>query len=298
MNKEIIYTGIKYLDIGVEDEVPMADGLKLVKPNSFLLSGRMRYAQNEYEYEEAEKASHYLVYRYEHLDVVPIGQEIKDPNAMFYGGLMALQIIKPVSTLGFVYKGTDYGGSSINAAIEALPPMHAAEWARLKQFDAACLAEAITLIPRVQAALMGTCVPQKNAITTLQLGMETYTYHQYIAGLLWVMGMEAIFDSQNRNDFSDKLCNLLGEDTPAFPNWAEVETPFPWTVKDIAIDLYMLRNKLAHGVDLGSAASDKKTPVDLLKIVRLHEYSQDRYYSMLLAEAACYLLCRVIEKTI
>lgn len=298
MSNELIYTGIKYLDIGDENETRLADGLTLVKPSPFLLSGRMRYAQNEYEYEEAEKASRYLVYRYQQFPGVIAGQEVKDPKAMFYGGLMALQIVKPVSTLGFVYSGTDYGGSSINAGIEALPPMRAAEWARVKRFDAFCLSEAIALIPRVQAALTGTSVPRKNAITTLQLGMETYAYHPYIAGLLWVMGMEAIFDSQNRKDFSDKLCDLLGADTPAFPNWTEETTPPPWTVKDIALDLYMLRNKLAHGVDLRSAASDKKTPVDLLRIVRLHEYSQDRYYSMLLAEAACYLLCRVIQKTI
>lgn len=222
MNKELIYTGIKYLDIGDDDEVLLAEGLTLRKPNSLLLSGRMRYAQNEYEYEEAEKTSRYLVYCYEHISTLQIEQEIKDPKAMFYGGLMALQIVKPVSSLGFIYSGTHYGGSSINAAIEALPPMHAAEWARLKRFDVACLSEAIGLIPRVQAALTGTSIPQKNAITTLQLGMETYSYHPYIAGLLWVMGMEAIFDSQSRNDFSDKLCFLLGADTPAFPDWAEV----------------------------------------------------------------------------
>jgi hypothetical protein len=256
----------------------------------------MRYAQNEYEYEKAEKVSRYLVYRYEHFPVAP--PEIKDPDAMFYGGLMALQIVKPVSTLGFVYRGTDYGGPSIHAAIEHLPPMEAAEWARLKRFDTACLSEAIALIPRVQASLTGASVPQKNAITTLQLGMETYAYHQYIAGLLWVTGMEAIFDSQNRNDFSDKLCDLLGPETPAFPDWSAVTEPAPWTVKDIAVDLYMLRNKLAHGVDLRSAANDKTTPVDLLKIVRLHDYSQGRYYSMLLSEVACYLLCRVIQRAI
>lgn len=298
MDKEIIYTGIKHLDLGDEEVVPLVDGLTLVKPNPFLLSGRMRCAQNEYEYEEAEKVSRYLVYRYEHFPVVPPEQKIKDPDAMFYGGLMALQIVKPVSTLGFVYRGTDYGEASIHPAIEHLPQMVAGEWARLKRFDTTCLSEAIALIPHVQASLTGASIPQKNAITTLQLGMETYAYHQYIAGLLWVMGMEAIFDSQNRNDFSDKLCNLLGPDTPAFPNWTAVTEPPLWRVKDIAMDLYMLRNKLAHGVDLRSAASDKTTPVDLLKVVRLHEYSQDRYYSMLLSEAACYLLCRVIQRAI
>lgn len=298
MNKELIYTGIQYLDIGDDEQVPLGNDLALVKPNSLLLSGRTRYAQNEHEYKEAEEASRYLVYRYEQPLFVGETETPTNPDAMFYGGLMALQIVKPTNTLGFVYSGTDYGGDSINAAIERRHPIHAPEWATVKCFDTTCLSEAIALVPRVQAALAGSSVPPKNAIIALQLGLEMYAYHQYIGGLLWVMGMEAIFDSQNRNDFSKKLCNLLGADTPVFPNWTTLTAPFQRTVQQIAVDLYMLRNKLAHGVDLRSAASDKKTRVDLLKIVRLHEYSDERNYSMLLSEAACYLLCRVIQRTI
>jgi hypothetical protein len=297
MNEDLIYTGIRALDIGDEDEVRLAEGLTLVKPNAFLLSGRMRYAQNGFEFEEAEKVSRYIVFRYKH-DPAADWTLTKEPNAMFNGGLMALQIAKPVSTLGFIYRGTDYGRPTIYAAIEALPPMRAPEWARLKRFDTACLTQAAALVPRVQAALTGSSIPEKNAITTLQLGLETYSYHPYIAGLLWVMGMEAIFDSQNRHDFNDKLCRLLGPDTLAFPDWTDLVGPPAWTVEDVAMDLYMLRNKLAHGVDLRSAASDKTTPVDLLNVVQLHEDSGGRYYSTVLAEVACYLLCRVIQTVI
>ena len=66
--------------------------------------------------------------------------------------------------------------------------MQAGEWARLKRFDSVCLSQAVALISRVQAAITGGSVAQKNAITTLQLGLETYGYHRYIAGLLWGNG--------------------------------------------------------------------------------------------------------------
>ncbi|GGH01447.1 hypothetical protein [Silvibacterium dinghuense] len=298
MNTMLIYTGIKRLALGEQEEIFLADGLKLVKPNPLLLSGRMRYAQSEREYDEAEEASHYLVYSYEDFPVVRGREEPKDHNAMFYGSLMALQIVKPVCTLGFVYRGTHYGEDSMHTAIEHMPPMHVGEWASRKTFDRACLSEAIAFIPRVQAALTGASVPEKNAITALQLGLETYAYHQYIAGLLWVIGMEAIFDSESKNDFSDKLCKLLGADTRVFPDWNNVPNPPHWTVKGIALDLYMFRSKLAHGVDLRQAAQDKKTPVDLLKMVQLHGYSQERSHARVLCEAACYLLCRVIQLSI
>ena len=100
MNSELIYTGIQYLDIGKEEEVLLADGLKLVKPNSFLMSGRMRYAQNEREYEEAEKASHYLVYRYESRPLIDSKIRVLDPKSMFFGGLMALQIVEASQYFG------------------------------------------------------------------------------------------------------------------------------------------------------------------------------------------------------
>jgi len=49
---------------------------------------------------------------------------------------------------------------------------------------------------------------------------------------------------------------------------------------------------------LHKATMDRNNPVDFLKIVQLHEYSEPKYYSMALCEAACYLLCQVIRKTI
>jgi hypothetical protein len=123
-------------------------------------------------------------------------------------------------------------------------------------------------------------------------------YHPLIAGMLWVMGMEAILESGNRNEFRDKLVALLGANTPVFPVWDSSVPALPWIVKDIAIDLYMLRNKLVHGVDLRKAATDKSSPVDLLRLVKLHPDSQDTQYSLLLSQAACFLLCQVIQKTI
>jgi hypothetical protein len=113
------------------------------------------------------------------------------------------------------------------------------------------------------------------------------------------MGLEAIFDSKNRHDFKSKLTALLGGSTPAFPDWNSPEFgPPPYTVDAIAIDLYMLRNKIAHGVDLKKAAEDKKTPVDLLKRAALIPELPERTYAGILGEAAMYLLCRAIQKTI
>lgn len=110
------------------------------------------------------------------------------------------------------------------------------------------------------------------------------------------MGLEAIFNGANRNDFKKKLCDCLGPSTRAFPGW-NAEQPAD-TVDEIAIDLYTLRSKLAHGVDLRKAASDPKFPVDLLAQRALPNSPDPVPYAWLLSEAACYLLCQVLQKEI
>ncbi len=60
----------------------------------------------------------------------------------------------------------------------------------------------------------------------------------------------------------------------------------------------MLRNKLAHGADLRKANIDKSTPVDLVKKVELIPELESRAHAYLLSEAAVYLLCQVLQKSI
>lgn len=111
------------------------------------------------------------------------------------------------------------------------------------------------------------------------------------------MGLEAPFDSDDRNDFKRKLCDCLGPTTLAFPNWNAPTAPPPYTVEEVAIDLYTLRSKLAHGVDLREAINDK-VPVYLLKKVPLTEHSGPIAYSLVLSQAAIFLLCQVLEKVL
>jgi hypothetical protein len=70
------------------------------------------------------------------------------------------------------------------------------------------------------------------------------------------------------------------------------------TVDEIAVPLYTLRSKLAHGVDLRKAASDSNCPVNLIEEHALPNSSERVPYALLLSEAASYLLCQVLQKEI
>jgi hypothetical protein len=204
-------------------------------------------------------------------------------------------VLKPVRTLGIVFYGiyTPSGGFSYQG-IERRPPMEPGPWALRKTFDQELLKLVHSTIASIQQIMTGPSAGRKNAFHLLQLGLEHF--HPLIAGLLWVMGLEALLDSHNRNDFKKKLCDCLGGTTRVFPDWHAYQCD--WTVSDKAIPLYLLRSKLAHGADLREAASDKTSPVDLLEKQTVPDSPVPVSHAVLLSEAACYLLCQVLKKEI
>ncbi len=268
-----------------DDVIALGDGLSLVRPDDQLLSQRWDWAQGKGEMDEEATASRYLVCEYEqYIPGEDCFQRLERGANRFYTGVMAFQVIKPIRTLGFVYR---------HQGIERRPPMQPGRWAMTNEFSAAMLAQVPAMIERIQPVMDGSNVEQKNALTLLQLGLEHF--HPYIAGLLWVTGLEAIFDSGGREEFKKKLCDCLGPQALAFPNWHSNTDAPAFTVEELSIDLYTLRNKLAHGADLLSAVNDKKFPVDFGKPVGTTQFGETVNYALLLSEAACYLLCQVLQ---
>jgi hypothetical protein len=289
MSDESIHTGLLDIARDGDDSILLSDGLSLVRPNEQLLAHRWDWVQGHGEMEQEAKATRYLVCEYpQWVQGEDWGAAPERGANRFYAGLMAIQLIKPIRTLGFIYR---------RQQIERRPPMEPGLWATMNKFDDAMLARIPGMIHRIQPVMEGRSVEQKNALTLLQLGLEHF--HPYIAGLLWVTGLEAIFDSGGKEAFKRKLCDCLGPQTLAFPNWHSKPDAPSYSVEEVAIPLFVLRNKLAHGADLRKAATDKKYPVDLTQRMSLTQDTETvMNYSLLLCEAACYLLCEVLQKVL
>jgi hypothetical protein len=281
-----MFSGLRDVEAGDDADVGLSDGFSLVKPNEYILSARDHSSMTGAEVEDAASVSRYLVYKHE--PPLP-GRTYEEIKAIFQYGLMAIQVLKPVRTTGIVFYGdyTPNGGFSLQL-IERRPPMEPGQWALKKTFDQELLKSVPSTIEHVQQIMEGPIAERRNAFILLQLGLEHF--HPLIAGLLWVMGLEAIFDSADRNDFKKKLCDCLGASTGVFPGWK--------TVDEIATPLYTLRSKLAHGVDLRKAASATKCPVNLIEKHTLPNSSEQVPYALLLSEAASYLLCQVLQREI
>jgi hypothetical protein len=288
MSNETIHTALLGIAKNGDDSIPLGDGLSLVRPNNQLLAHRWDWVQGKGEMEREAEATRYLLCEYpQWVHGEEWGAAPERGANRFYAGLMAIQVIKPIRTQGFIYR---------HQAIERRPPMEPGQWAMMNKFDDAMLARIPAMIDRIQPIMNGKNVGQKNALTLLQLGLEHF--HPYIAGLLWVTGLEALFNSGGREEFKKKLCDCLGSQTLAFPNWHSKPDAPTYTVEEVAIPLFVLRNKLAHGADLRTAATDKKHPVDLTRRVSLTQDSETVNYALLLSEAACYLLCQVLQRVL
>lgn len=290
------FTGLYNVDLGVESQVDLGAGLFLSKPTTFLLSARSKHDLSEWQFQQAEAVSCFLVRR----ESQPLlrGPERDKSVDQLQGELMAFQILKPLHTLGIIFQGSRMPTDtfSLETSIHR-SPMNPGEWARMRAFDAGLISQVPQMIQKVKGIMSGTAAEPKNAINFLQLALEHH--HPLITGLLCVMGLEALFDSKNRWDFRKKLCNRLGGETVAFPDWnSPIFQPPSYTVDQIAVHVYTLRSKIAHGVDLRKSASDKNSPVDLLRSVKLIAQLEARPYSILLSEAAVYLLCQVLQKAI
>ena len=286
------FTGLFNVNLGTQTEIQLGKDIFLCAPNPILLSVRNDLALNKWQSEEIDGVSSFLVHRKPEPQGAEYGRE--DHVEQLQNALMGIQVLKPTETIGFIFQGTESGNTLTRGRTTYRPPMNSGEWARMRALNTSLFVDVAATIKRVNRLMHGESAEKKNAIYLLQMALEHY--HPLIKGLLSVAGLDALFDSQDRWDFRNKLCQSLGASTPAFPDWNSPIFPVPqFTVEQVAIDLYMLRNKIVHGVDLRKAARDKNSPVDLSKAVALVPDLAPRPYSLLLSEAAIYLLCRALQ---
>lgn len=258
-----------------------------------LLSARSTTIMSEDECRDGARVGCYLVYKAKQAHVR--GADRDKSIEEFQHGLMAFQILKPVQTLGFMFQGTMNESIFSLERISHRPPTDAGKWARMRGFDEPLLAQVHDMIPKIFGVMAGANAEHKNSIILLQLALEEP--HPLLKGLLCVMAMEARFDSADRHDFKKKLCTCLGRSALAFPDWNSPGFPQPnHTVENLAIPLYMLRSKLAHGRDLRSAIRDTRTPVDLVKPVQWTRELGQVPHAYLLSEAALYIHCQVLQR--
>lgn len=303
MQKELGLTSIAWIVSPLKgvtlnaSEVLLENNLALKRADERLLAARSELFLSKVEFADVGKAPWFLALRIPQFP--SIVTDLHSGVELLLDALMAFQIVKPIETYGLVFYGIEYPNQPIHwqGVNDRRWAMVAGQWARLRLFDEPLLNDVQMIMNKVRAIMSGPDIAKRNAIHLLQLALEHP--HPYVACLLAVIGIEAILDSKDRWDFERKLCDLLGASTPAFPEWNPPEIPpLKYTVKDLAVHLYTLRSKIAHGANLASAACDKNSPVNLSEFKEYIPEGDPVRYAVLLGESSIYLLGRVLQTII
>lgn len=290
-----IVTPVKGVSLARPENV-LGGNLSLVRADDQLLAARSELFLSKVQFTDVGNAGWFLVLTIPESSFAPVN--VPEAVERLLDALMAFQIVKPVGTLGLIFGGVEHEGTlRWQTTNDRRWGMVAGPWAQLRTFDDSLFDKVLAIADRVREAMVGSNIAVKNAVHLLQLSLEHP--HPYISCLLAVTGIEAVLNSNDRWDFEKKLCDLLGPSSLAFPDWNSPQFPaLKYTVKDLAVHLYTLRSKIAHGANLVTAAQDKNSPVDLSAFREYIPESDPVRYAALLGESSIYLLGRVLQTVV
>jgi len=206
-----------------------------------------------------------------------------------WNALYAIQIAVPIGApnLFLLYQKTADGDLTLDTTRHR-PPLHGTIWARLCDPP---FAELPPLLSRIDEVFHAPMLRVQIPIWLLEQGLTAPDRH--IRLLLWATGLDGITRSAGMNIFAERLCELLGADTRVFPACTAMPAP-KYTVSNVAGDLYLLRNQMAHGLPFdpkfrtknGFRCEDDR-PV-------CPEFAHWRY-DQVLEECSAFLLCRALQ---
>ncbi|MEJ2006899.1 MAG: hypothetical protein P8Z30_01890 [Acidobacteriota bacterium] len=167
--------------------------------------------------------------------------------------------------------------------------LQTASWA-LTPFPPIDKQELVTVVEGVQEAFRKEVARLVNPLCLLELGEEANNSHMRL--LQWVTGLDALLIAEGRYDFERNLSNLLGRRTYVFPPIDGVQPKYQ--VGDVALDLYKLRDKIAHGLAIPKEFREITGFEDVggKLIDGMYRYCQYRH---VLEEAALFLLCSALK---
>ena len=246
---------------------------------------------------EAQRDGHWLTYEFENAypaDNVRYRRRQDAAFKLMLHAMYAVQILAPIGAarVFLLYRKTAEGLDL--CATQQRQPLIGSLWGRLCDTPASFEADIPTLLERIHEAFRKPTLRLQIPVWLLEQGMAAPDRHIRI--LLWATGLDAITRSGGTAAFAESLCHLLGAETHVFPPSAVRPRP-KYKVRDVAEDLYQLRNEMAHGLPFhekfrkkrGFLAEDGQPISEDLANCR---------YDQALEECAVFLLCRALREVL
>jgi hypothetical protein len=205
---------------------------------------------------------------------------------------LAIQIVQPTGLWdGTIFVFEERGNKIDVIQIAQKPRMDTTVWAKMSGPYHSSLSEVKCVVRGVNAAFKGNVTRLVNPLYFLELGLEATNIHMRI--FLWVTALDSLLMAGESHVFVERLGNLLDEDSFVFPPISGFEQP-KYLVSDVAKDLYELRSKIAHGLEIPK----KFTRICGFKDTEEQDilgYDPSHQYRQILHESAFLLLVRALK---
>ncbi len=238
--------------------------------------------------------------RHEFSGTTDSGTVHEDPEAIGVvdRALLAAQLLKPIGTMNVRFVVAELAGQPCIRTVFRGARMTEPIWARVSEVNEPALQKLPKLFERLRMAESQALIRVVNPLRLLGHGLQASEVHIRI--LLCTAGLDVLLMAGGGAKFSRNLCNLLGADAFVFPPGKLLTTQPKYRVGSIAGDLYELRNKVAHGLEIprkfreetGFLAED-----DTFALEPIPGYGRHLYRDVL-GECAVFLLCKALKRVL
>ncbi len=216
------------------------------------------------------------------------------PEASLADVRLALQVAAPTGTFLSVCIREQDNSHDPLLMVTRLERFHGTVWSRMRGFTGMA-DEVVEAVVNGILHILGEKNPRtSNPIRLYEQGL--ITANPYIRIFLWVSAIDGILMAVKEKLFVQRLCAFLGPESRVFPEDDGVYIDRPLPVRDVALDLFVLRSEIAHGKEIRKRFW--QTNEDLKVLCPINAYGDSPGYVTLLEEAALSLLSRILRKII
>jgi hypothetical protein len=252
------------------------------------------YFLSQHDLRELKSVRHWLWYEFE--SPWPRNtQAEKSALVRFDAVQYSLQILAPRGSRGLVLMARRIGDRLMLESGHHRLPLNETVWGRLATVPGNVLAELPIVIDRIEEAFRRRIIRLQNPVYLLEHGFQATNLHVRV--LLWTTGLDSLLMANTRNEFVERLHNLLGAGASIFPPDKIMGRQPKYTVGDVSGDLYELRSEIAHGREIGKKFREK-TGFKMVDGLEMSGVFTNYQYRQVLGEAAVFLLASALRKVL
>jgi hypothetical protein len=252
------------------------------------------YFLSQHDLNELKSVRHWLWYEFQ--SPWPRNTQVeRSERARFDFAQCAIQLLAPTGSRGLVLMARQTADKFVLESGHHRLPLKETVWGRLVCAPKTIAAELPVLTERIEDAFRRSIIRVQTPIQLMELGLQATNLH--IRVLLWTTGLDGLLMANTRNEFVDRLHNLLGAGTLIFPPDKIMNQQPKYRVSDISGDLYELRSEIAHGRAI-SKKFRAKTGFKAMDGFDISGVFPDYQYRQVLGECAVFLLASSLKKVL